>query len=61
MLDGAIQFVRKNMKIKTIIDPDTGKRTDHTDYPVEAVREAVLNALVHRDYSIHTEGCRFRW
>lgn len=56
MLDGAIQFVRKNMKIKTIIDPDTGKRTDHTDYPVEAVREAVLNALVHRDYSIHTEG-----
>lgn len=56
MLQGALQFVRKNMRTKTIIDSATGKRIDHTDYPVEAVREAVLNALVHRDYSIHTEG-----
>lgn len=56
MLDEALQFVRKNMRNKTIIDPDTGKRDDRTDYPITAVREAVVNALVHRDYSIHTEG-----
>ena len=56
MLDRAIAFVRKNMRTKTIINPETGKREDRTDYPVTAVREAVLNALVHRDYSIHTEG-----
>lgn len=56
MLDGAMQFVNRNMRIKTIINPHTGKREDRPDYPITAVREAVLNALVHRDYSIHTEG-----
>ncbi len=56
MLDGAMQFVTRNMHTKTIIDPNTGKREDRTDYPITALREAILNALVHRDYSVHTEG-----
>ena len=56
MLEGALQFVSRNMRTKTIIDARTGKREDRTDYPIPAIREAVLNALVHRDYSIHTEG-----
>ena len=56
MLDAALAFVRKNTRTKTIIDPETGKRRDRSDYPQNAVREAILNALVHRDYSIHTEG-----
>lgn len=49
-------FVKRNMRTKTIISPTTGRRTDRTDYPITAVREAIINALVHRDYSIHTEG-----
>ena len=56
MLDGAIAFARTNMRTATKIDPKTGKRIDVPQYPVIAVREAVLNALVHRDYSFHTEG-----
>ena len=56
MLNEAISFIRRNMKTKTIIDPETGQREDRTEYPVTALREAILNALVHRDYSIHTEG-----
>ena len=56
MLERALQFVRRNIKSKTIINEATGKREDRTEYPMNAVREAILNALVHRDYSIHTEG-----
>ena len=56
MLQEAIQFVKRNMKTRTIIDSKTGKREDRTDYPILAIREAIINALVHRDYSIHSEG-----
>lgn len=56
MLNDALIFVRKNMKVKTIINAETGMRNDRTEYPVIAVRELVLNALIHRDYSIHTES-----
>lgn len=56
MLDGALAFVRTNMRVATKIDPKTGMRIDLPQYPMDAVREAVLNALVHRDYSFHTEG-----
>lgn len=55
MLDDALKFVRKNMKTSTLIDPQTGKRADKTEYPIIAVRELILNALVHRDYSEHTD------
>lgn len=56
MLDEALKFVRKNMRIATRIDAATGERVDVPQYPMDAVREAILNALVHRDYSFHTEG-----
>lgn len=56
MIDGALQFVKNNMRVRTIINPETGKRNDKFDYPITAVREIILNAIVHRDYSIHTEG-----
>lgn len=56
MLEEAMVFCKRNMKIKTIIDSETGKRNDRTEYPINAVREAILNALIHRDYSVHTEG-----
>ena len=55
MLESAIAFVRQNMRTSTVIDGD-GRRCDVSEYPVKAVREIILNALVHRDYSIHTEN-----
>ena len=55
MLEEAVDFVRKNSRVKTIINDD-GRRADKPEYPIKAVREAILNALVHRDYSVHTEN-----
>lgn len=59
MLEEAVEFVRRNSRTKTIID-ENGKRADKNEYPIKAVREAILNALVHRDYSIHTENVPIR-
>lgn len=59
MLEDAVAFVRKNSRTKTIID-ESGRRADKPEYPPRAVREAILNALVHRDYSVHTENVPIR-
>lgn len=55
MLERAVVFCKRNMKVKTIIDSKTGKRNDKTEYPINAVKKAILNALIHRDYSIDTK------
>lgn len=59
MLEEAVEFVRKNSRTKTIIN-ENGHRADKPEYPIKAVREAILNALVHRDYSVHTENVPIR-
>ena len=56
MLEETLAFCGRNMKSRTIIDLKTGKHVNRTEYPLAAVREAVLNALIHRDYSHYTEG-----
>ena len=59
MLEGAMGFVRRNMKNAVIVD-ENGRRSDKPEYPLIAVRELVLNALIHRDYSVHTENSPIR-
>jgi ATP-dependent DNA helicase RecG len=54
-METALRFVRRNNAVRTIIDPITGRRSDKTEYPQAAIREIILNALIHRDYSIHTD------
>ena len=41
MVEEAVGFCRRNMKTRTIIDPDTGVRADRPEYPVEAIRRAM--------------------
>ena len=59
MLEGTLNFLRKNMKIKIVID-ENGERKNIPEYPLAALREAVVNALVHRDYSVYTEKSYIR-
>ncbi len=59
MLSGALSFVKRNMRVATVITPD-GRRDDREEYPLVAVREILLNALIHRDYSIHTDQSPIR-
>ena len=59
LLEDAMAFVNRNIKVRTIID-DKGQRADKTEYPLKAIREIILNALIHRDYSTHTESSPIR-
>ena len=48
-IDGAVEFVKKNMRVEArkVIG-----RVDIPQYDLGAVFEAVVNAVVHRDYSM---------
>ncbi len=49
-------FVTTNMRRGMRISGMT--RQDTTEYPIPVVREAIVNAVAHRDYSIRGEGIR---
>ncbi len=50
-VEEAMDFIRKNINVKFIM---TGKpaREEIWDYPLEALREAIINAVCHRDYTV---------
>lgn len=50
-IDEAMDFIRKNTNVKFVM---TGKpqRDQVWDYPLDALREALINAVCHRDYTI---------
>ena len=51
VIEQAIYFVRRNIRLESKIDTG-GRRQERWDYPLEAIREAIVNAIVHRDYTI---------
>ena len=50
-IDEAMDFIRKNINVEFVM---TGKpqRDQVWDYPLESLREALINAVCHRDYTI---------
>lgn len=47
--EDVIAFLRKHMTREAVIG--SVKRTDHWTFPVVAIREAIMNAIVHADYA----------
>ncbi len=51
VIEQAIDFVRRNINAVAWLEEGATRR-QRWDYSLEAVREAVINAIVHRDYTI---------
>jgi ATP-dependent DNA helicase RecG len=49
LVEQALEFIRRNVAAKTILE-DGARRIEVPVYPAEVLREAVVNALIHRDY-----------
>lgn len=51
-IDDAMRMIDANNRLSS---PKINgvRREDHREYPVEAIREALLNAVVHRDYAMN--------
>lgn len=50
LLENAEAFIRNNSKVSWEIQGM--KRIEKEDYPLKAVREAIVNSIIHRDYQI---------
>jgi len=50
-VNDAMEFIRKNIRVAFVMTGEP-ERKQVWDYPVEALREAVINAACHRDYTI---------
>ena len=48
-VDDIIAFIKKHLKVEYIITGEP-QRTERFDYPLDAIREIVINMIVHRDY-----------
>lgn len=58
MLEGAVTEVIKSLKVRRIV---RGTTVDEIpEIPVVVIREAIANALMHRDYSVFTQGEQIR-
>ncbi len=50
MVDAAEEFIRKNIRLLSLRTSMSFQRDDKFEYPLKALREAIINALIHRNY-----------
>lgn len=49
IIEQAVHFVKRNIGVSAVLSHGTS-RVEKADYPDEVIREALVNATVHRDY-----------
>jgi len=55
-IENAFGFVKNNMRVGSVIQG--AKRIEFPEYSLEATREAITNAVAHRNYSLSGSGIR---
>ena len=48
LVEQALDFLRRNTR--HTVELEGGRRLEHAVYPTDVLREAIVNALIHRDY-----------
>jgi ATP-dependent DNA helicase RecG len=51
LLDSAMSFIRRHLPLASKIEPGQLERVETPIIPFEAIREAIINSLCHRDYA----------
>ncbi|MFH1564043.1 MAG: helix-turn-helix domain-containing protein [Nitrospirota bacterium] len=51
MIDEAVRFVERNIRMGAYVPEGQIQRVEMFEYPISVVREAITNAVIHRDYS----------
>ena len=55
MVNAAEEFIRKNIRLLSLRTSKSFQRDDKFEYPLNALREAIINALIHRNYQKHSD------
>ncbi|MER2600796.1 MAG: ATP-binding protein, partial [Candidatus Competibacter phosphatis] len=58
IIDGTVKFIQENSSVRSFFPADSIRRTDIAQYDLFAVRELVVNAFCHRDWSIFGQRIR---
>jgi ATP-dependent DNA helicase RecG len=50
LVEQALAFIQRNTGVTGQLEEGGARREEKPAYPPEAIREAIVNALIHRDY-----------